>query len=192
MGASLCNFGGGTRGKRGRCRRVFLQRVWHCSSPPRPVIWLGPSCHLCATVARPSLAGYRLEPPSPAPARPANRISSRRHCIPATLKRIRFSRCENDAFLPHALPPRNDRPRSIARCHTGPTDPLITHLPHFHSASDALTDIFKIVFWYSGHWTHTIVGIAITILFFKLAWLLVCYWFSIAPSYRKLFCMIIS
>lgn len=92
---------------------------------------MGPSCHLCAAVARPSLAGYRLEPPSLAPASPANRISSRRHCIPATLKRIRFSRCENDAFLPRPLLPLGGRSRHYARRHTGPTDPLITLLPHY-------------------------------------------------------------
>ena len=114
---------------------VFLRRAWHCSSPPRPVIWLGPSCHLCAAVARPSLAGYRLEPPPPAPALPANRISSRRHCIPATLKRIRFSRCENDAFLPRALPPRTGRPRATPRGATQDRPTLSLHSYHITTPS---------------------------------------------------------
>lgn len=137
IGARRCSFGGGTRGGRGRWRRrrVFLRRAWHCSSPPRPVIWLGPSCHLCAAVARPSLAGYRLEPPSPAPARPANRISSRRHCIPATLKRIRFSRCENDAFLPRALPPRTGQPRATPRVATQDRPTLSLHSYHITTPS---------------------------------------------------------
>lgn len=60
-------------------RRRFVSRAWHCSSPPWPVIWLDPSCHLCAAVARPSLAGYRLEPPPLPPRRP--RTGSRHAAI---------------------------------------------------------------------------------------------------------------
>lgn len=57
--------------------------------------------------SRPAVARrLSIRAPAPAPAPPANRISSRRHCVPATLKRIRFSRCENDAFLPRARPAR--------------------------------------------------------------------------------------
>uniref|UniRef100_A0A2A4JN58 BAH domain-containing protein n=1 Tax=Heliothis virescens TaxID=7102 RepID=A0A2A4JN58_HELVI len=90
-------------------------------------------------VARPSLAGYRLEPPPPAPALPANRISSRRHCIPATLKRIRFSRCENDAFLPRALPPRTGQPRSTPRGVTQDRPTLSLHSYHITTASPTPT-----------------------------------------------------
>lgn len=57
----------------------LFSRTWHCSSPPWLVIWLGPSCHLCAAVARPSLAGYRLEPPPLPPRRP--RTGSRHAAI---------------------------------------------------------------------------------------------------------------
>lgn len=82
--------------------------------------------------SRPAVARrLSIRAPAPAPAPPANRISSRRHCVPATLKRIRFSRCENDAFLPRARPAPAGRGR-IARRRT-PTDPLITLLPHYHS-----------------------------------------------------------
>ncbi|PZC77839.1 hypothetical protein B5X24_HaOG202950 [Helicoverpa armigera] len=92
-----------------------------------------------ALVARPSLAGYRLEPPPPAPALPANRISSRRHCIPATLKRIRFSRCENDAFLPRALPPRTGQPHSTPRGATQDRPTLSLHSYHITTASPTPT-----------------------------------------------------
>lgn len=137
---------------RGRRRRrrwrgrwcVFLRRACHCSTPPRPVIWLGPSCHLCAAVARPSLAGYRLEPPSLAPVPPANRISSRRHCIPATLKRIRFSRCENDAFLPRALLPAPAGLNERGATQDKPTDPLIITLFPFHFATDTAGTIVNL------------------------------------------------
>lgn len=66
--------------------------------------------------SRPAVARrLSIRAPAPAPAPPANRISSRRHCVPATLKRIRFSRCENDAFLPRARPPRPGRPHAAPR-----------------------------------------------------------------------------
>lgn len=111
---------GGGRGRAAAARRLaFAVRVAsRCNSPPRPVIWLGPSCHLCAAVARPSLASYRLETPAPLsyPAPPANRISSRRHCVPATLKTHSFLPMRKRR-IPSARPPaprRRRRPRRIA------------------------------------------------------------------------------
>ncbi|OWR48793.1 metastasis-associated protein 3 [Danaus plexippus plexippus] len=72
-------------------------------------------------VARPSLAGYRLEhplllrpraavypPPHPSVAREPDLVTP--PLCTATLKRIRFSRCENDAFLPRGRPPRCPHP----------------------------------------------------------------------------------
>lgn len=88
--------------------------------------------------SRPAVARrLSIRAPAPAPAPPANRISSRRHCVPATLKRIRFSRCENDAFLPRARPAPAGRGR-IARRRT-PTDPILTLSLHFYHITTSPT-----------------------------------------------------
>lgn len=94
---------------------------------------LSPMRHSRPAVAR----RLSIRAPAPAPAPPANRISSRRHCVPATLKRIRFSRCENDAFLPRARPAPTGRGR-IARRRT-PTDPIPTLSLHFYHITTSPT-----------------------------------------------------
>ena len=124
-----------------------------CNSSPPTVIWLGPSCHLCAAVARPSLAGYRLETSPPPPPRPPHATREPDLVTPplctATLKRIRFSRCENDAFLPRALPalpattPRRGRLAGPRRS----SHYIFTVLPHPFLSTDG---------WLPSHIHHAI------------------------------------